>query len=147
MCQGGSDEDKLVYELTFELPDAGLPLAGEVQHYIPLGDDFNDTNTVAVVRNDKTSNSRSMLPDTSLQECGRHPIIRRVCTARNLSSSRQCARSQGCTQGKRLMRLTKEKQLLATTTPLSLIKIIDDVSHKIDAALRTTSGDKLKVWA
>jgi hypothetical protein len=45
------------------------------------------------------------------------------------------------------MRLTKEKQLLATTTPLSLIKIIDDVSHKIDAALRTTSGDKLKVWA
>ena len=43
-----SDEDELVYEVTFELPDAGLvPIADNFA--VPLGDDRDDTLVAPIV--------------------------------------------------------------------------------------------------
>ena len=47
-----ADEDKIVYEITFGLPNVGLPLAnGDLQQ--PLGDNRDNTGTAAVTHDDK----------------------------------------------------------------------------------------------
>jgi hypothetical protein len=46
-----ADADKIVYKLTFDLPDAGLPPAN-ANLQIPLGDNRDNTGIAAVTHND-----------------------------------------------------------------------------------------------
>ncbi len=56
-----ADEDKIVYEITFDLPDAGLPGEGQSQLEVPLGNDRDDTTTAAIIPVDADA------PDVPLQ--------------------------------------------------------------------------------
>ncbi len=44
-----ADEDKIVYEITFDLPDAGLPGEGQSQLQVPLGNDWDNTTIAPIV--------------------------------------------------------------------------------------------------
>ncbi len=43
------DEDKIVYKITFDLPDAGLPGESQSQLQVPLGNDWDDTTIAPIV--------------------------------------------------------------------------------------------------
>jgi hypothetical protein len=51
-----ANEDKIVYEITFDLPDAGLPTAN-ADLQVPLGDDRDNTAAAAVTHNDDEAQS------------------------------------------------------------------------------------------
>ena len=116
MVEGGDDE--LVYELTFDLPDAGL---GSTQGNPPMifSDDRNDNTPITIAEDteDSPSNGRwSTFSDTSSQECGRQSTIQHAaespCTrtrcpshphqgaTHNFSTSRNGASTQECSGGK-----------------------------------------------
>ena len=44
-----ANEDKIVYEITFDLPDVGLPREGQSQLEVPLGNDRDDTTIAAII--------------------------------------------------------------------------------------------------
>ncbi len=44
-----ADEDKIVYEITFDLPNAVLPAEGQFQLQMPLGNDREDTTIAPIV--------------------------------------------------------------------------------------------------
>ncbi len=44
------DEDKIVYKIMFDLPDAGIPTAN-ADLQVPLGDDRDDTAAAAITHN------------------------------------------------------------------------------------------------
>ena len=50
-------------------------------------------------------------------------------------------------EANRLVRMTKEERMLATTCLKSTEPTINDTVHRIDAALSTTSEDELKKGA
>ncbi len=44
-----ADEDEIVYEITFDLSDAGLPGEGQSQLQVPLGNDQDNTTIAPIV--------------------------------------------------------------------------------------------------
>jgi hypothetical protein len=44
-----ANEDKIVYEITFDLPNTGLPGEGQSQLQVPLGNDRDDTTIALIV--------------------------------------------------------------------------------------------------
>ncbi len=44
-----ADEDEIVYKITFDLPDAGLPGEGQSQLQVPLGNDWDNTTIAPIV--------------------------------------------------------------------------------------------------
>jgi hypothetical protein len=90
-----ADDDKIVYELTFDLPDDGL-----IPNY---DDDRRCTNGRRQQRyhrggrcNGRRGHGWSTLSDTSSQECSRQPTIRRVRTTSDLPPTRLRASPQEC---------------------------------------------------
>ncbi len=44
-----ANEDEIVYEITFDLPDVGLPGEGQSQLEVPLSNDRDDTTIAAII--------------------------------------------------------------------------------------------------
>ncbi len=44
-----ADEYEIVYKITFDLPDVGLPGEGQSQLEVPLGNDRDDTTIAAII--------------------------------------------------------------------------------------------------
>jgi hypothetical protein len=44
-----ANEDKIVYEITFDLPNAGLPGEGQSQLQVPLGNNWDNTMIAPIV--------------------------------------------------------------------------------------------------
>ncbi len=44
-----ANEDEIVYKITFDLPDAGLPAEGQSQLQMPLGNDRDNTMIALIV--------------------------------------------------------------------------------------------------
>jgi hypothetical protein len=72
-----ADEDKIVYEITFDLPNAGLPGEGQSQLKVHLGNDRDNTTIAAIIPVDADASEVPLKrsPDTILQECSRESTI------------------------------------------------------------------------
>jgi hypothetical protein len=138
-----ANEDKIVYKIMFDLPDAGLPTAN-ADLQVPLGDDRDNIAMMAVTHNDTMARRyplracrgvvgnqpyNSYAPQTTFLQLGTVRAHRSVFEASQLG------------------RMTKEEQLLATTASTSLKEMVDDVTHDIDRDFGIMSEDKMIVWA
>jgi hypothetical protein len=141
------NEDEIVNEVTFELPDAGLvPIANDFD--VPLGDDRNDTLVPPIVVDDvdtmedpgaqryPTRARRSAVGGQPYDEFAPRVAFLQLGTIRAHRSVLEAADSA---------RMPKEERMLATTSS-DAAPIIDDTINQWDKAMTITSKDELKVW-
>jgi hypothetical protein len=125
-----SDEDELVYEVTFELPDAGLVLIAD-NFAVPLGDDRDDTLVAPIIVDDidavqdapasryPTRARRSAIGGQPYDKFAPRIAFLQLGTMRAHSNVLEGAKSAG---------MSKEKRMLATTSS-NATSIIDDTIH------------------
>jgi hypothetical protein len=140
-----ADEDELVYEITFDVPDAGLlPAADDPGE--PLGDDMNDTLVVAVPGAD----------DEGAAVGRRYPSRARRSVIGNQPYDAYAPRTtflqlgtvrahRSVLEANRLARMTKEERLMATTMTTMSESFVDDTTHRVDREMCTRSEDELGV--
>jgi hypothetical protein len=142
-----AEDDEIVYELTFDLPDAGLQaMNGDAA--VVLGDDRND-NTAAVIPVDTTAqgatDGQRYLTRARRSEGGIQPYDTYAPRTTFLQLGTVRAH-RSVLEANRLTRMTKEERLLATTTT-TLEPFVDDATHRVDQAMYTTSEEELGVMA
>ena len=138
-----ANEDKLVYEIAFDIPDEGFC-------QLPLGEVRNNTSTpVIALNNDKAHDD--------IQDVRRYPTRAHRSAVGNqpydIYAPGITFLHLGAVQAHRsvleascLTRMTKEERLLAMTI-LPMEPRIDDTMHAIDPKLCTTSQEEMMVWA
>ncbi len=125
-----SNEDEVMYEVTFELPDAGLvPIADNFA--VPLGDNRDNTLVTPIVVDDidavqdapapryPTQARRSAIGGQPYDEFAPRVAFLQLGTTRAHSNVLKGARSA---------QISKEKRMLATTSS-NVTPIIDDTIH------------------
>ncbi len=125
-----SNEDEFVYEVTFELPDAGLvPIADNFA--VPLGDDRDDTLVAPIVVDNidtvqdapapcyPTRARRSAIGGQPYDEFAPRVAFLQLGTTRAHSNVLEGAKSA---------RMSKEKRMLATTSSNATL-VIDNTIH------------------
>ena len=126
-----ADNDKLIYELMFDLPNVGLgPMDGNPT--MILGEDRNDNTPVMIAEDteDSPSNGRRYPTRARRSAVGNQPY--NAYTPRTTFLQLGTARvHRSVLEVNRLARMTKEEQLLATTTTTSG-PFVDDVMHLVD---------------
>jgi hypothetical protein len=139
-----ADQDKIVYELTFELPDSGLGVAG-ADDKLEIGNDRqDDASTVAMAANDDTV-GQHYPTQTCRSAVGNQPYDTYAPRTTFLQlGTAQAHRS--VLEANRLVWMTKEEQLMATTTTAPK-PFIDDMTHQVDQAMCTTLEAELGVMA
>ncbi len=86
-----ADDNKIVYDITFDLPDAGLPM---VDQGAQLADNRDDTINISLVP--VNEGVRQPYP-TSLQECGWQSTLQHICPTDGMFATWDGASSQKCT--------------------------------------------------
>ena len=130
-----------MYQLKFNLPDTGLqPADGDAA--VVLGDDRND-NTAAVIPVDTAAKGRCYPTRARRSAVGIQPYD--TYTPRTTFLQLRTAH-RSVLEANRLARMTNEERLLATPTTTSE-PFVDDVMHRVDQAMCTTSEEKLGVMA
>ena len=138
-----ADENELVYEITFDIPDEGVL-------QMPLGEDRDDTSIPVIALDDDETHDE-------IQDVRRYPTRARRSVVGNQPYNTYVPRTtflqlgevrahRSVLEASRLTRMTKEERLLATTTS-PMEATIDDATHKIDPKLCTTSQEEMMVWA
>jgi hypothetical protein len=94
-----ANADEVVYEITFDLPDAGL--GNNVVPPDPLlqGDEEevdNGADKAAVANPVVATKGRATVPNTSLQECGWQPTIQCLCPKNAVSPTGGDTSAQEC---------------------------------------------------
>jgi hypothetical protein len=141
-----ADEDELVYEIAFELPDEGLlPM--------PLGDGRDNTSIpVIALSNDETENEvqedtaevRRYLTRACRSAVGNQPYDTYAPRTTFLQLGMVQAH-RSALETSRLARMTKQERLLATTISTKLT--INNVTHNVDTEMCTESKEEIMVWA
>ena len=130
-----SDKDKIVYELTFNLPDAGLN-GNDTENMSDMGDSRQD-DTSAVVMGTKDEATGQRYPTrTRRSAVGNQPYDTYAPRTTFLQLGTVRAH-RSVLEASRLARMTKEEQLLATTATTSK-PFVDDVTHQVDKVMCTT---------
>jgi len=141
-----ADNNELVYELTFDLPDAGLgPTDGNPT--MILGEDRYDNTPVMIAEDteDSPSDGRRYPTRARRSAVGNQPY--NAYAPRTTFLQLGTARAhRSVLEVNRLAGMTKEEQLLATTTTTSG-PFVDDVMHRVDRAMCTMSEEELGVMA
>jgi len=138
-----ADENELVYEITFDIPDEGVL-------QMPLGEDRDDTSIPVIALDDDKAHDK-------IQDVRRYPTRARRSVVGNQPYNTyapwttflqlgEVRAHRSVLEARRLTRMTKEERLLATTTS-PMEATIDDAMHKIDPKLFTTSQEEMMVWA
>ena len=143
-----ADEDEIVYEITFDLPNVGLPGEGQSQLQVPLGNDWDDTTIAPVVPVD-TDAPEVPLQRYPTQSCrsavGNQPYDQFAPRVAFLQLGTARAHG-GMTEASRRVRVPGGERILGTTSLSVVEPLIDDIIHSVDNAMTTTSEDELKVW-
>ena len=124
-----ADADKIVYKLTFNLPDAGLPLTN-ANLQIPLGDKRDNTGVAAVTHDDDDRGQHYPLQACKSVVGNQSYDAYAPCTTFLQLGTVQVHRS--VLDANKLVRMTSKERLLVTTMSASLEEYINDVKHKID---------------
>ena len=137
-----ADDDEIIYEITFDLPDAGLVPPGPPD-LLPLGDNRNDTAEPAVIPQDIEEGRRN--PQRACRSViGNQPYDTYAPRTTFLQLSTVHAH-RSVSKANQLARMTRHKRMMATTT-CTPEDFIDDAVHKTDTALLTSSEAELSIW-
>ena len=129
-----ADGDEIVYEITFDLPDAGL--TGTVaENMSVMGDSRRDDVSAVVMSADNEADGRRYPTRTRRSAVGNQPYD--TYAPRTTFLQLGTVRShRSVLEANNLARMTKEERLLATTTTSSK-PFIDDVTHRADEVMCT----------
>ncbi len=143
-----ADEDKIVYEITFNLPDAGLEL--DIEPTIPPVQPGNAT-AVNATNYDPSQSCRSVVEHQPESVAPRVPIshcTRLRAPRMNFLQLGEVRTHRSVLEARQYAGMTKEERIHATTlSSIHLEPKVDKTVHRIDAELITKSEDKMKVWA
>jgi hypothetical protein len=137
-----ADDNKIIYEITFDLPDEGLLAADQGAQ---LADTRDDTIDIPIVPEGKgvgqcysTQTCRSVVGNQPYNTYAPWMAFLQIGTL-------QAHRS--VLEATRLLRMSKEEQMMATTLSANLLKdTIDDTIHLNNPEMTRASEDKIKVW-
>jgi hypothetical protein len=142
------DKDKIVYEITFNLPDAGLEL--DIEPTIPPVQQGNAT-AVNATNYDPSQSCRSVVEHQPEPVAPRVPIAHRTrlqATRKNFLQLGEVRTHRSVLEARRYAGMTKEERIHATTSSIiHLEPKVDKTVHKIDAELITKLEDEMKVLA
>jgi hypothetical protein len=135
-----------VYEVTFDLPDAGLPLAND-PNLIP-GNQNDDTIIPAFVADDTDGPpSMSHYPTrTRRSVIGNQPYDAHAPLVAFLQLGTTRAH-RSVLEAAQLLQMSKEEKLFATTASTTAVPTVDETIHRYDEIMTTTSEEELQVWA
>jgi hypothetical protein len=137
-----ANNDKIVYKVTFDLPNAGLVLPEGVAA-IPLGK--GDIPVPPPVP-DKPIEMRRY-PTQSRRSAVVHQPYGQYAPRRTFLQLGEARAHGSVLEASRLVWMSKEERLLATTMSNTIESdTIDDVEHKVDSQLTMMSEDEVKVW-
>ena len=134
-----------MYKITFDPQDAGLSAPA---YALPLGDNRNNTIIPPIIpdNTDIPVGDSSHYPTQACRSAvGNQPYDQfssRV-SFLQLGQSRAHGNVMEATQ---LLQMTKEEQMLFTTSSNSPEPLIDNTIHRVHKTLITTSENELKVW-
>jgi hypothetical protein len=137
-----ANDDKIVYKITFDLPDAGLePPEGVTA--IPLGGD--DIPIPPPIPDEPVKTRR--FPTQSRRSAVGHQPYDEYAPRMTFFQLREAQAHRSVLEASRLARMSKEERFLATTTINSIeLDMIDNVEHKFNPQLTMTPEDEVKVW-
>ena len=142
-----AEDDELVYEITFDLPDAGLgPTNGNPA--MILGEARNDDTPVVIAEDteDAPTDGQRYPTQARRSAVGNQPYDGYAPRTTFLQLGTMRAYTRSVLEANRLARMTKEERLLAMTATTSE-PFVDDVMHWVDQAMCTTSEEELGVMA
>ncbi len=136
-----ANEDEIIYELTFDLPDVGLAQSdGPI--VVPMNNSKVAPAPTVVAEEERHYPTRSCRSAVGRQSCDKFLAPRM--TFLQLGEARV---HRSVLEANRLARMSKEEQLLATTTDNVLeCGMINEVDHEIDPEMVTNSKDEVEVW-
>jgi hypothetical protein len=138
-----ADEDELVYELTFDLPDEGLIAPAGALH-VPLGNDRNDDVAPVIIPQDEPDGRR--YPQRARRSViGNQPYD--TYAPRTTFIQLGAVRAhRSVLDANRMARMLTQERLLATTTSTAS-DFVDNATHGIDPLMCTSSTEEMGVWA
>jgi hypothetical protein len=143
-----ADKDKIVYKITFNLPDADLE--PDIEPTIPPVKPGNAT-AVNATNYDPSQSRRSVVEHQLEPDAPRVPIAHRTrlqAPRMNFLQLGEVQTHRSVLEARQYAGMTKEERIQATT--LSIIHLepkVDKTVHRIDAELITKLEDEMKVWA
>ncbi len=135
-----ANEDKIVYELTFDLQDAGLH-GDDTGNMSDMGDSRRDDTSGVVMGGDDEAAGRRYPTRTCRSAVGNHPYDTYAPRTTFLQLGTVRAH-RSVLEGNSLARMTKEEQLQATTTTTSK-PFVDNMTHQVDQVMCTTLEEEL----
>jgi len=139
-----TEGDEIVYEITFDLPNAGL--AGtNAEHMSDMGDSRRDDASAVVMSADIEADGQRYPTRTCRSAVGNQPYDTYAPRTTFLQLGTVRAH-RSVHEANSLARMTNEERLLATTTTSSK-PFVDDVTHRADKVMCTTSKEELGVMA
>jgi hypothetical protein len=135
-----AEEDKIIYELTFNLPDAGLAQSDRLV-VVPL-----NNNEVAPAPTVVAEEERRYLTQSHRCAVGRQPYDKYLAPRMTFLQLGEARANRSVLEANWIARMLKEEQLLATTTGNVLeCDMINEVDHERDPEMVTNSKDEVKV--
>jgi hypothetical protein len=140
-----ADQDKIMYEITFDLSDAGLAPG---QNTIPAGaDEFGSDARLSIESSHHASPEQRQYPQRSHRSVvGHEPYDSYAPQIAFLQQGEIRARRSGLDAAE-LTRMSKEERMHATTSSQMDLELeANCMQHIADPELMTKSEDKMKVW-
>ncbi len=143
-----ANEDEIIYELTFDLPDAGLapPIAPDgmavVPHDAPNAHAFEPNPA----EDTKPATERQYLLQSCRSAIGHQPYNKYAPHTAFLQLGETRAH-RSVIKASKLVRMTKEEHLMATTASNALgTDMVDDTTHVNNSELVSSSEEEMMVW-
>jgi hypothetical protein len=140
-----ADQDKIVYEITFDLPDAGLAPG---QNTIPAGaDEFGSNTHLSIESSHHASPEQRRYPQQSCRSVVGHEPYDSYAPQIAFLQQGEIRACRSGLDAAELTRMLKEERMHATTSSqMDLEPEVDCMQHITDPELMTKSKDKMKVW-
>jgi len=142
-----ADDNELVYEITLDIPDAGL-LPADDDPGESLGDESDDTLIEAVPgANDKAAAVGRRYPSRARRSVIGNQLYDTYAPRTTFLQLGTVRAHRSVLEANRLARMTKEERLMATTMTTTSKSFVDDTTHRVDREMCTRSEDELGVMA
>jgi hypothetical protein len=140
-----ANQDKIMYEITFDLPDAGLAPG---QNTIPAGADNFDSDTHSSIKSlHHASPEQRQYPQQSCRSVvGHEPYDSYTPQIAFLQQGEIRACRSGLDAAELTRMLQEERMHATTSSQMDLEPEVDCTQHIADPELMTKSEDKMKVW-
>jgi len=133
------DNDKLVYEIMFDLPN-NAPVDQ------PLEESLNDTFIPPTISKDDFPDEALRCPTRACRSAVGNQPYKQFAPRISFLQLGEARAHRSVLEANHGAWMTEKERMLATTFSNSTEPMIDNTIHRIDSALTTTSKEELKVW-